>query len=39
LIESFRGSDREPFPNWGATKSVLVPRRFAVAGAAGNLVM
>jgi hypothetical protein len=39
LIESFRDSDREPFPNWGAAKSVVVPRRFAVAGAAGNLVM
>jgi hypothetical protein len=39
LIESFRSSDREPFPNWGAAKSVVVPRGFAVAGAAGNLVM
>ena len=39
LIESFRDSDREPFPNWGAAKSVVVPRRFAVARAAGNLVM
>ncbi len=39
LIESFRDSDREPFPNWGAAKSIVVPRRFAVASAAGNLVM
>lgn len=39
LIESFRDSDREPFPNWGSTKSTVLPRRFAVAGAAGNLVM
>ena len=39
LIESFRDSDREPFPNWGAAKSVVVPKRFAVVGAAGNLVM
>jgi hypothetical protein len=39
LIGSFRDSDREPFPNWGATKSVVVPRRFMVAGDAGNLVM
>ena len=39
LIESFRASDREPFPNWGATRSVVIPRRFAVAAAAGNLVM
>jgi len=39
LIESFRDSDREPFPNWGAGKTVLVPRRFAVGGVTGNLVM
>ena len=39
FIESFRDSDREPFPNWGTAKSVVVPRRFEVAGAAGNLVM
>ena len=39
LIESFRDSDREPFPNWGAAKTVLVPRRFAVGGVTGNLVM
>ena len=39
LIESFRDSDREPFPNWGAVKSIVVPRRFAISGDAGNLVM
>ena len=39
LIESFRDSDRQPFPNWGATRTVVVPTRFAVPGAAGNLVM
>jgi hypothetical protein len=39
LIESFRDSDREPFPNWGVAKSIVVPKRFEVAGAAGNLVM
>jgi hypothetical protein len=39
LIESFRDSDREPFPNWGAAKNIVVPKRFAVASAAGNLVM
>lgn len=39
LIESFRGSDREPFPNWGSARTIVVPRRFAVAGATGNLVM
>ena len=39
LIESFRDSDREPFPNWGATRTIDVPRGFAIAGSAGNLVM
>jgi len=39
LIQSFRDSDREPFPNWGTSQSVVVPRRFAIAGNAGNLVM
>jgi hypothetical protein len=38
LIQSFRDSDREPFPNWGLVKSIVVPRRFATAHA-GNLVM
>jgi hypothetical protein len=39
LIGSFRDSNREPFPNWGSVKSVIVSRRFAIAGDAGNLVM
>jgi hypothetical protein len=39
LIESFRDSDRQPFPNWGSAKTVMMPGRFAVAGGAGNLVM
>lgn len=39
LIEGFRDSDREPFPNWGAARAIEVPRRFAIAGSAGNLVM
>jgi hypothetical protein len=39
LIESYRASDREPFPNWGAARSVVLPRRFAIEGGAGNLVM
>ena len=39
LIQSFRASDREPFPNWGASRSVVAPRRFAIAGDTGNLVM
>jgi hypothetical protein len=39
LIGSFRNSDREPFPNWGAARAIVVPRRFAIVGNAGNLVM
>jgi hypothetical protein len=39
LIEAFRDSDRRPFPNWGASKIVVVPQRFQVAGGAGNLIM
>jgi hypothetical protein len=39
LIESFRDSDREPFPNWGVEKVMVARRRFAIAGDAGNLVM
>jgi hypothetical protein len=39
LIEAFRDSDRRPFPNWGASKRVVVPQRFQVAGGAGNLIM
>jgi hypothetical protein len=39
LIVSFRDSDREPFPNWGASKSVMVPRSFGDAANAGKFVM
>jgi hypothetical protein len=39
LIESFRDSNRDPFPNWGAATTVVVPKRFAVGVTAGNLVM
>jgi hypothetical protein len=39
LIEAFRDSDRRPFPNWGSAEKIVVPRRFAIAGEAGNLVM
>jgi hypothetical protein len=39
LIEGFRDSDREPFPNWGTARTIVVPRQFAIAGGAGNLVM
>jgi hypothetical protein len=39
LIDSFRGSDRRPFPNWGASKGIASPGRFTLAGDAPNLVM
>ena len=39
LIDSFRDSDRMPFPNWGSAQTVLAPKRFAIAAPAGNLVM
>ncbi len=39
LIGQFRESSREPFPNWGSGKSVVVPRGFEDAGNAGNFVM
>lgn len=39
MISSFRESTREPFPNWGRSKNIVVPRGFAIAGDAGNLVM
>lgn len=39
MISSFRESSREPFPNWGRSKNIVVPRGFAIAGDAGNLVM
>jgi hypothetical protein len=39
LIGQFRDSYREPFPEWGAGKSVTVPRRLDEAGNAGEFVM
>jgi hypothetical protein len=39
LIDSFRDTERGPFPNWGASKGIAVPRRFSIAGDTGNLVM
>ncbi len=39
LIGQFRESNREPFPNWGAVKRVMVPRGFEVAADAGKFVM
>jgi hypothetical protein len=39
LIGSFRDSDREPFPNWGRTVSVVAPRSFDVDADAGKFLM
>jgi hypothetical protein len=39
LIEAFRDSDRRPFPMWNSTKTIAVPRQFAVAGEVGKFVM
>ena len=30
LIGAFRDSGREPFPNWGMKRGVVVPRSFEV---------
>jgi hypothetical protein len=37
LIDGFRLSDREPFPNWESGRSVVVPK-FTAAGAPGFLM-
>ena len=39
LIGSFRDSNREPFPNWVAGATVVVPRQFAEVTVAGKFVM
>ena len=39
LIESFRDSDREPFPKWGARESVSVPGAVAGRQDGSSLVM
>jgi hypothetical protein len=39
LIEHFRESSRQPFPNWGAKASVAVPKMFEDATAAAKFVM
>ena len=39
LIGSFRESNREPFPQWGAKTRVVVPREFGMLGDVGGLVM
>ena len=39
LIEQFRVSNREPFPNWGAVKKIVVPGSFEVRANPGDFVM
>jgi hypothetical protein len=39
LIEGVRDSSRQPFPNWGATVSVVVPKMFEETGAGAKFVM
>ncbi len=39
LIGSFRESNREPFPNWAASTSVVVPRQFENPSGMSKLVM
>ena len=39
LIASFRQSNREPFPNWATTASVVIPQQFADVPAASKFVM
>ena len=39
LIGAFRDSNREPFPNWGMRRSVVVPRTFEMPVNAAKFVM
>jgi hypothetical protein len=39
LIGQFRESNREPFPQWGAEKSIVVPRSFEAPANPGGFVM
>src|SRR6202789_189310 len=39
LIEQFRESNREPFPQWGSSKSIVVPRMFETVTNPGGFVM
>jgi hypothetical protein len=39
LIESFRRSDREPFPNWDKSRTVAVPRQFGRDPRVGRFIM
>ena len=39
LIEHFRDSSRQPFPNWGSTVTVVVPKMFEETSAGAKFVM
>lgn len=39
LVMAFRDSDRNPFPNWGSTLQVVVPRTPALEATASKFVM
>jgi hypothetical protein len=39
LIVQFRDSNREPFPQWGTMKSIVVPRSFEAPANPGGFVM
>ncbi len=39
LIESFRDSNREPFPKWAKKGTIVVPRQFEEISRAGRFVM
>jgi hypothetical protein len=39
LIEQFRESNREPFPQWGSPKTIVVPRMFDTVTNPGGFVM
>ncbi len=39
LIDEFRRSSREPFPNWAEGARIVVPRQFAEMSGASKFVM
>jgi hypothetical protein len=39
LIESFRDSSRQPFPNWGSPVMITVPKLFEDAGSEAKFIM
>jgi hypothetical protein len=39
LIDQFRRSNREPFPQWGMANGMMVPRGFEATSNLGKFVM